>query len=70
LLTEISQVNEHFSEDCLTLNVWTKPQTGEKRKAVMLWIHGGGFVGGSSNTSIFNGAHLANQEDVVVVSIK
>lgn len=69
LLTEISQVNEQFSEDCLTLNVWTK-QKGEKKKAVMLWIHGGGFTGGSSNSSIFNGAHLADQEDVVVVSIK
>ena len=31
-----------FSEDCLTLNIWTKPQTGEKSKAVFVWIHGGG----------------------------
>jgi carboxylesterase type B len=31
-----------FNEDCLTLNVWTKPQTGEKKKAVMIWIYGGG----------------------------
>ena len=29
-------------EDCLTLNVWTKPQTGEKAKAVLFFIHGGG----------------------------
>lgn len=29
-------------EDCLQLNVWTKPQAGEKAKAVLLWIHGGG----------------------------
>jgi carboxylesterase type B len=36
------QVNHTLSEDCLTLNVWTKPQTGEKKKAVLLWIHGGG----------------------------
>ncbi|KAK9788217.1 hypothetical protein AB5N19_02966 [Seiridium cardinale] len=26
------------SEDCLTLNVWTKPQVGEAAKAVMIWI--------------------------------
>ena len=31
-----------LSEDCLTLNVWTKPQMGEKAKAVLLFIHGGG----------------------------
>jgi Carboxylesterase family len=31
-----------FNEDCLTLNVWTKPQIGEQKKAVMVWIYGGG----------------------------
>jgi hypothetical protein len=31
-----------FSENCLTLNIWTKPQTGERKKAVMVWIYGGG----------------------------
>ncbi|KAK2595513.1 hypothetical protein QQS21_006788 [Conoideocrella luteorostrata] len=34
------------NEDCLTLNIWTKPQTGEKKKAVMVWIHGGAFTFG------------------------
>ncbi|KAK0728899.1 Alpha/Beta hydrolase protein [Lasiosphaeria miniovina] len=32
------------SEDCLTLNIWTKPQTGEAEKAVLLFIYGGGYV--------------------------
>lgn len=31
-----------LGEDCLTLNVWTKPQTGEKAKAVLFFIYGGG----------------------------
>lgn len=34
------------SEDCLTLNVWTKPQTGDAKKAVLVWIHGGAFSTG------------------------
>ena len=34
------------SEDCLTVNIWTKPQVGEARKAVLLWIYGGGYVSG------------------------
>ncbi|KAL0941190.1 carboxylesterase [Colletotrichum truncatum] len=34
------------SEDCLTLNVWTKPQTGDAKKAVLVWIHGGAFTTG------------------------
>jgi cholinesterase len=56
-------------EDCLTLNVWTKPQTGEKAKAVMIWIYGGGFGSGKSSTPNYNGARLADEHDVVVVSI-
>jgi hypothetical protein len=34
------------SEDCLSLNIWTKPQTGDRRKAVMVWVHGGSYVSG------------------------
>ena len=36
------------SEDCLTLNVWTKPQNGEAKKAVLLFIYGGGYVSGKA----------------------
>src|SRR4051812_47976869 len=36
--------NPRMSEDCLTLNVWT---TGSQKKSpVMVWIHGGGNIGG------------------------
>jgi carboxylesterase type B len=52
------------------LNVWTKPQTGEAKKAVMVWIYGGGFTSGSSSIPGYNGANIAEQEDVVVVSLK
>jgi carboxylesterase type B len=34
--------NRNYSEDCLTLNIWTKPGSGEKGKAVLIWIYGGG----------------------------
>ena len=37
------------SEDCLTLNVWTQPQTGEPGKADMVWIHGGGYITGGTH---------------------
>lgn len=58
------------SEDCLYLNIWTKPQAGERKKAVMVWIHGGGFVVGSGNNAVYNGASLAEDSDVVLVSVK
>jgi cholinesterase len=55
------------SEDCLFLNVWTKPQAGEKKKAVLVWIFGGGFSMGDSADPLYNGAKLAHNQDVVVV---
>ncbi|KAF2432318.1 alpha/beta-hydrolase [Tothia fuscella] len=60
---------KNVGEDCLTLNIWTKPQTGEKSKAVMIWIYGGGFGSGKSSTPTYNGARLADEHDVVVLSV-
>jgi len=63
------QAGDTFDEDCLTLNVWSKPQSGEKAKAVMVWIYGGGYnIGNTANPS-YNGARLAQDQDVVVVSM-
>src|ERR1700689_1486260 len=36
------------SEDCLTLNVWTPASNKVANLPVMVWIHGGGLPGGSS----------------------
>jgi cholinesterase len=69
ILGHLGQVEDTFSEDCLTLNVWAKPQSGEVAKAVMLWIYGGGFNSGSSTSPSYNGARLADENDVIVVSV-
>ncbi|KAG9242147.1 Alpha/Beta hydrolase protein [Calycina marina] len=58
-----------WDESCLFLNVWTKPQVGATKKPVMVWIYGGGFTTGSSTVPIYNGASLAEEQDVVVVSL-
>lgn len=62
--------NNTVSEDCLYLNVWTKPQVGEKKKAVMVHFYGGAFNTGSSSVAAYHGRDLAALEDVVVVSFK
>ena len=56
------------SEDCLYLNVWTTNLSTGKNQPVMVWIHGGGNVEGSSQTPPL-GPTLA-RKGVVVVSIE
>lgn len=60
---------EISSNDCQNLNIWT-PAPDSKKRAVMVWLHGGGFSSGSAqeNTS-YDGANLAKSGDVVVVSV-
>ena len=59
---------EEMGEDCLSINVFT-PGTGGSNRPVMVWLHGGGFAGGSGNWLLYDGTNLARKEDVVVVSV-
>jgi para-nitrobenzyl esterase len=55
-------------EDCLYLNVWTPSVDAGAALPVMVWLHGGGFTGGSGSDQRSDGARLA-REGVVVVSL-
>jgi para-nitrobenzyl esterase len=57
-------------EDCLRLNVWTpSPASSSRKRAVMVWMHGGGYSGGSGNDLLsYDGENLARRHDVVVVT--
>ena len=59
---------EPMGEDCLSINVYT-PGLGAGNRPVMVWLHGGGFSGGSGNWLLYDGTNLARKEDVVVVSV-
>ena len=56
------------NENCLFLNVWSPAADGKKRP-VMFWIHGGGFISGSASSPLYNGAEMAAKGDLVIVTI-
>src|SRR3954453_11654473 len=56
-------------EDCLVLNVWTGGVDQQQPRAVMVWLHGGGFSTGSGSWTMYDGSSLAGRGDVVVVTI-
>jgi para-nitrobenzyl esterase len=65
---EMWDLSGEMGEDCLTLNVWT-PGVDGARRPVMVWIHGGSFVVGAARRAVTDGASLARNGDVVVVTL-
>ena len=64
-LTEASD-----SEDCLTVNVtapYAGPEDLNRKRPVIVWIHGGAFVRGSS--ALYPLGYMAKSGDAVVVSL-
>jgi para-nitrobenzyl esterase len=59
-----------MSENCLTLNVvtprWAGPAPDGEPLPVMFFIHGGGYIMGSSATPLYDGAALARRGCVYV----
>lgn len=56
-------------EDCLRVNIWT-PGLDDRRRPVMVWLHGGGFAAGSGHDlPAFDGENLARRGDAVVVNL-
>ncbi|PSL03048.1 carboxylesterase/lipase family protein [Cecembia rubra] len=73
--------NEHYSfadhwnyddvsEDCLKLNIWTPGIADGKRRAVLVWLHGGGFTNGNAiEQDGYHGENLSKKGEIVFVSI-
>jgi para-nitrobenzyl esterase len=58
----------HCDEDCLTLNVFT-PACDAGARPVLVWLHGGAFIGGTACVPLYDGRRLAARGDVVVVTL-
>ncbi|WP_195908438.1 carboxylesterase/lipase family protein [Novosphingobium sp. Gsoil 351] len=61
---DLTPSDQPMSEDCLSLNLWAPERA--RRLPVMVWIHGGGFVMGSSASPVLDGAKLARRGVVLV----
>jgi para-nitrobenzyl esterase len=58
------------SEDCLRINVLTPATNDGRKRPVLFWIHGGGFVSGNAiEQDGYNGENFARFGDVVFCSI-
>ena len=64
----IVKVEQPQDEDCLFLNIWT-PGLDDKRRPVMVWIHGGAFTLGSGSDPMYTSGLLAKRGDIVLVTI-
>jgi para-nitrobenzyl esterase len=59
-----------MSENCLALNVWTPGYGDGKKRPVMLWLHGGGFIGGNgAEWEAYYGENLSRLGDIVFCSL-
>ncbi|MBS0580798.1 MAG: carboxylesterase family protein [Proteobacteria bacterium] len=62
----VISTGQKASEDCLTLSVWTPGHAPGGHRPVMVFLYGGGFIGGSGAYPLYDGAKLAARGVVVV----
>ncbi|MEO3759464.1 carboxylesterase/lipase family protein [Mycobacterium sp. B14F4] len=57
-------------DDCLSLNVWAASDTEPGAdKPVLVWLHGGAYILGSSAQPLYHGRALASGGDAVIVTV-
>ena len=61
---------DDVSEDCLRINVWTPGYKDGRKRAVLVWLHGGGFGSGNGGVAdSYNGENLSRYGDIVFCSL-
>ena len=61
---------DDVSEDCLRLNIWTPGIADGKKRPVMVWLHGGGYVNGNGiEQDGYHGENFSKRGNVVFCSL-
>ncbi|XP_071515946.1 acetylcholinesterase-like isoform X2 [Panulirus ornatus] len=65
--------NTELSEDCLYLNIWAPAhlrEPGAEPTEVLVWIYGGGYMGGTSTLEIYDADIMASVNNFIVASMQ
>jgi para-nitrobenzyl esterase len=62
---DAAPLSQPLSEDCLGINVWA-PVKKTGKLAVLVWIHGGGYVNGAGSAEVYDGSQLARLGIILV----
>ena len=65
-----SKSDLQMSEDCLFLNIWTPDSRKPSSKPVLVYLHSGLYRYGSTTTDQLDGARLASEANIVVVTVQ
>ncbi|MCD8012050.1 MAG: carboxylesterase family protein [Lachnospiraceae bacterium] len=57
---------KNMGEDCLYLNIWTPADSSGQDLPVLLWIHGGAYLGGYSYEQEFDGEAMCKRGCILV----
>jgi para-nitrobenzyl esterase len=68
LRVAVGDLSRPQSEDCLTLTIAT-PAPDDKKRPVIVWLHGGGYSSRAGSLDCYDGATLARDGGVVVVGV-
>lgn len=68
MCVQFTQTPDQISEDCLFLNVYTRNVSPSKKRAVIIYLHPGGFSETSSQSKTTAGPEHFMDRDIVLVT--
>ena len=62
--------SQSYSEDCLNLRIWVPSNTtNTSLLPVAVWLHGGGFIYGTTGDPMYDGRNYAIQHNTILVTL-